>query len=705
MTVTPATLIPLYIQRIRKCIKIEDNTVRHDTWNTLAEPVSVLLEISEGSDLLESVFSEEELDVFQRLVESHPHKYTVKHPAAPTESGKLSEYASVATLPSMPWRPRRRAGSTSREPDNQRNLQSVLRIPTSKFFGKVLSYQEARPASDANNFPRNLRVPHDDYPSVQSAGCFSPQSEEHVVSWVHQIALQTASAACILHNTEPESKGWNFGKATSKQGLSDVVFKSVSSTRDAQPEVNRLLVEVKCPSSSTETLPLAEMEDIIKLHDGLPSLSEVEAACDELVLYSGRIKKPGYTPAQRVMAQVYDYCQEQKHHFFIITTYEHWMFGVFLQDYTCAAVTEPLPYDHKGPTIVQCITYWLQSSLFLPGSFEIPEQDSMALTDPGSFDRYFTGLMWRRTLRTWRLRAVHELRNLSRHAKTKSLVDACCRSLEKLGTSPSSLVSRKAHLIDRCRHVVDQIRPRPTSLHEWTVILTWLAVVLDPIALDDGLQSLEEAFVIAADRSPDHPITEDQAHRKRKSLVDSRKARGATARLLQPNDSLDNDGTIHGFYWRYASKEVALILDRYLPTEIRLQLQRWNDRAPFTCVPRNSPLEPRISPLEPQNPPLEPRSLHLEPRNSRPEPRSEQLEPRNLHHEPKKSQPEPQSSHLEPQNQHPELRSSQKPAPGAQQLTSRTKDLAFRAPELPPRVTEPAARATKLTARAREVAT
>ncbi|KAG8918704.1 hypothetical protein FRC01_001696, partial [Tulasnella sp. 417] len=369
MAVRSATLIPLYIQRIRECLKIKDKSIRRNTWKTLAEPVSVLLELSEDSDLLYSVFSDEEFDLFQTLVESYPSESTATHPAARRESAKLSEYASVAALPSMPWIPRGRGSSTVKKPTDSRNLRSVQQIPTSEFFGRILSYQEARPTSDTNNFPRNLRVPHDDYPFVQSAGCFSAESEAHVISWVHQVALQTA--VCLLHNTEPGSKAWNVGNATSQQGLSDVVFKSVSNTKGAQSNVNEQLIaiEVKCPW----VLPLSEMKEITKFHNGLPNRSEVKLAREERGSSPGRQKEPEYTTAQRVLAQVYDYCKEQKNHFFIITTYEYWMFGVFSQDYSLATVTEPLPYNHQGTTILQCIKYWLQSSLFLPGSFEIPE--------------------------------------------------------------------------------------------------------------------------------------------------------------------------------------------------------------------------------------------------------------------------------------------------------------------------------------------
>lgn len=290
------------------------------------------------------------------------------------------------------------------------------------------------------------------------------------------------------------------------------------------------------------------------------------------------------------------------------------MFGVFSLDYTSASVTEPLPYNLQGPTILQCIIYWLQSSLFLPGSFEIPEvsntihpnpspcdivrQISASLYGYEPFGPHTTGAMWRRALRTWRLNTIKELqldRNLSKDTKTRNLVEMCCSSLRKLGYSQTERAAREAHLLARCREVVDQIQPRPTTPGEWTVILTWLAMILDPITLDDGLQTLEEAFVIAADLDPEHPILEDQAHRKRKSLVDSRRARGESGGILQPNDPWHGDGTLRESYWRCASKEVVIILDRYLPEKIRRKLQRWNLRAPLTCGPRDSNIEPQDS--------------------------------------------------------------------------------------------------------------
>lgn len=144
MAVTSATLIPLYIQRIGECLQIQDSRLRLKTWTTLAEPVSILLELPECQDLLDSVFSDEEFETFRKLVRSYPHESTAMYLVARPESAKLSEYASVATLPSMPWNPRLQGSATIKKPTNNRNLRSVHQIPTWEFFGRILSCKHPR---------------------------------------------------------------------------------------------------------------------------------------------------------------------------------------------------------------------------------------------------------------------------------------------------------------------------------------------------------------------------------------------------------------------------------------------------------------------------------------------------------------------------------------------------------------------------------
>ncbi|KAG9042601.1 hypothetical protein FS837_010659 [Tulasnella sp. UAMH 9824] len=578
MTATPATLIPLYIQRIRECVKMEDDGTRYETWESLSRHVSVLLKQSKNSQLLELVFSEEEREAFMELVKFYSPRLTASHLTAAPESSKLSEYASVAKLPPMPWAPQIQSSSTDKEPNDKRNLRSIQQISTTEFLGRVLSYKRL---GLLKYHPRIYSKPY------VVSHLDIDQAARSTSAWVRQVALETA--LCLLHETETEFHDWKFGKATSKKGLSDVVLKRPKS---AQFYEKKLLVEVKCPW----TLPLKDMKQILEFHNGLPNLSELEAADDGgespssfKASSSEKGKKIGYNAAQKVLAQVYDYGQEQKHHFFIITTYEHWMFGVFSVDYTSAAVTDPLPYDHEGPTILQCIKYWLQSCLFLPGSFEVPEVSAVP-NHAGSSDLYTTRSMWRRALRTWRKASIQELRlntQFSEHTEAKTLIEMCDTSLTELDSPPTSPTSRDAHLVTRCDDILQSVRHPPSSPLEWIMILTWLALALDPITLHHDLRSLEEAFVDATDLDQTHPIHKDQIHAKKKSSVDSRRARGESAGMLPPNHSWAEEDAVPEFYWRYASKEAATILDRYLSSSIRRRLREWHLRGIPTIEPRN----------------------------------------------------------------------------------------------------------------------
>ncbi|KAG8907490.1 hypothetical protein FRC00_011796, partial [Tulasnella sp. 408] len=204
--------------------------------------------------------------------------------------------------------------------------------------------------------------------------------------------------------------------------------------------------------------------------------------------------------------------------------------------------------------------------------------------------------MWSRALRTWRKASIQELRlntHFSEHTEAKKLMKMCRTSLTELDSPPTSPTSRDAHLVARCDDILQSVRHPPSSPLGWTMILTWLALALDPITLHRDFRSLEEAFVIAADLDRAHPIHKDQTHAKRKSSIDSRRARGESAGMLPSNDSWGEEGALPDFYWRYASKEVATILDRYLPASIRRKLQEWHPQATPTIEPRNPKLLPR----------------------------------------------------------------------------------------------------------------
>lgn len=221
---------------------------------------------------------------------------------------------------------------------------------------------------------------------------------------------------------------------------------------------------------------------------------------------------------------------------------------------------------------------------------DIVWQVSAVHSHAGPSDLHTTRSMWSRALRTWRKASIQELRlntQFSEHTEAKELMETCRISLTGLDSPPTSPISREAHLVARCDDILQFVQHPPSSPLEWTMILTWLALALDPITLHHDLRSLEEAFVVAADLDRAHPIHKDQIHAKRKSSVDSRRARGESAGMLPLYHSREEEDAVSEFYWRYASKEAATILDRYLPASICRKLQEWHLQGIPTIEPRN----------------------------------------------------------------------------------------------------------------------
>lgn len=82
-------------------------------------------------------------------------------------------------------------------------------------------------------------------------------------------------------------------------------------------------------------------------------------------------------------AQLWDICKQKNTRWFILTNYTDWVFGCFSRGqlsilrlvldinakflgWTRGFVTEVTTADAKNPTVLQCLLYWLTSSMDLP---------------------------------------------------------------------------------------------------------------------------------------------------------------------------------------------------------------------------------------------------------------------------------------------------------------------------------------------------
>ncbi|KAG8981233.1 hypothetical protein FRC05_004135 [Tulasnella sp. 425] len=302
------------------------------------------------------------------------------------------------------------------------------------------------------------------------------------------------------------------------------------------------------------------MHEISRLRDGLPLTTD-----------SNRKK---YNKAQSVLGQVYDYCTEQEHCFWIISTYEYWIFGVFSENYETAMVTEPIRYDSHSPTTLQCILYWIQSATFRPGAFEIPKTIASGISCSRS--------LWNETLRIWRDNGLQELEPKFAQAGYKNhhlLFSKCAASLDGRNRSvdPGS-TWLEPDLRGACGEILNwKVLGTLNSHVKWTIALTWLALLVDPISVTPELPCLESAFAAASSKVAGQPgrlhfgVQEQSSPKieRAQGRVDP-----TAPTIWSAGTALEPEESLKAFFLSHASREVAFILDRYLPQHTRNVLER-----------------------------------------------------------------------------------------------------------------------------------
>ncbi|TFK29915.1 hypothetical protein FA15DRAFT_608813 [Coprinopsis marcescibilis] len=88
--------------------------------------------------------------------------------------------------------------------------------------------------------------------------------------------------------------------------------------------------------------------------------------------------RPGYsypdhlTTKDRLWAKLWDACVRHRTRYFVLTSYENWVFGVFSPGWTTAFTTNIQKASQTGPTVLELLCFWIASSMHAPGGFSLP---------------------------------------------------------------------------------------------------------------------------------------------------------------------------------------------------------------------------------------------------------------------------------------------------------------------------------------------
>ncbi|KAG8943415.1 hypothetical protein FRC04_002880 [Tulasnella sp. 424] len=183
--------------------------------------------------------------------------------------------------------------------------------------------------------------------------------------------------------------------------------------------------------------------------------------------------------------------------------------------------------------------------------------------------------LWKETLRIWRENGLQELGPKFTQAGYEDpdrLYATCTASIDERNQSMNSVLAQD--LPGAC-HEVLRMLGMPNSHLEWTVVLTWLALLLEPISANSELPCLENAFKAASRkvaRQPGRHHFGDQEQRW-PEIHAPRRALSTAPTIWKAGTALNPVESLKDFFRSHASHEVAFILGRYLPCPIRDTLE------------------------------------------------------------------------------------------------------------------------------------
>ncbi|KAG0707792.1 hypothetical protein DFH29DRAFT_597859 [Suillus ampliporus] len=185
-------------------------------------------------------------------------------------------------------------------------------------------------------------------------------SFKRLFTWIDLLPLETVRRA--VHLLYPETKAWSF--ASDADDTDHTTFKCITWSRLVDHEDERhyrsaMSIFIQPPW----VLSVCDLELFCKRQSFFGSSSPSTEIFHE---------RPT-TLHERLWYKLWDCCITRSSPWFVVSTYTHWVFGVFSNGWTAAFVSPVYSYDSHDPSVLQLLLFWLCSAMGFPGGWVVPE--------------------------------------------------------------------------------------------------------------------------------------------------------------------------------------------------------------------------------------------------------------------------------------------------------------------------------------------
>lgn len=201
-------------------------------------------------------------------------------------------------------------------------------------------------------------VPCPPFYQVPSISLARADSLKRLFTWIDLLPLETVRRA--VHLLYPETQPWSF--ASDADDPDHTIFKCITWSQLVDHDDGR-----HCRSAMS----------IFIQPPWVLSVRDLESFCKRQSFLGLSSSMPWHerptTPHERLWYKVWDCCITRSCPWFVVSTYTHWVFGVFSNGWTAAFVSPVYSHDSHDPSVLQLLLFWLCSSMGLPGGWVVPE--------------------------------------------------------------------------------------------------------------------------------------------------------------------------------------------------------------------------------------------------------------------------------------------------------------------------------------------
>lgn len=171
-------------------------------------------------------------------------------------------------------------------------------------------------------------------------------------SWIDHFPLRTIQR--VLHIIFPQIRDWNFVSDNTGTDNTDIYkeFYFTDTRNPPSPDIRYNSVVVVCQP------PWVLSDEDMWQFTELKSLPTNNA--------------PPLRAKERLWARLWDTCVRRHSTYFIVTSYQQWVFGAFSRGFTNAFVSPPMGAQSRDPTVIHAAIYWLASALAVEDGYVPP---------------------------------------------------------------------------------------------------------------------------------------------------------------------------------------------------------------------------------------------------------------------------------------------------------------------------------------------